>query len=67
MEEFFKLFGKISLFVVLVIVVNSLIGDISFRVQYRVPVVTEKTDNIISFLRGNAMFLFRGIINNIGA
>ena len=48
MENFFKLFGKLSAFFVAVIVINSLIGDISFRLKYKVAVPSDKTEKIIT-------------------
>ena len=48
MENFFKWFGKLSAVLVIILIINSILGDISFRSKYKLPKMTEKTDKIIS-------------------
>lgn len=48
MDNLFKWFCGISFFIMLLIILNSIIGDLKFRLQYSFPKVTEITQKTIS-------------------
>lgn len=48
MQELFKWFCRFSIFFMILISLNSIIGDISFRLKYSFPKVTETTKEKIS-------------------
>ncbi|MBO6088153.1 hypothetical protein J6P92_07425 [bacterium] len=48
MDNIFKLFGRFSLILLILISLNSMAGDIIFRLKYSFPKVSEFTDDKIS-------------------
>ena len=48
MENVFKWFGRFSLCLVVIIIINSTLSDITFRLRYSFPKVSETTDNNFS-------------------